>query len=223
MIEVKGLTKTYKAGGLVLRAVDDVSMKIEKGEMVSIVGHSGSGKTTLLSLIGGLTRPNSGTVVIDGIDLWSIDDDTLSEMRSRKMNFIYQFSSLIPTLTVIENIILPMAFSGIKDVPHEYAMDLLDRVGLKDKAPVYPSQLSGGQQRRAAIARAFINAPEIVLADEPTGDLDEETEQEVLKLFRSMNEERGITFVIVTHSTELAGQADRRMRMHNGIISEVEK
>jgi putative ABC transport system ATP-binding protein/lipoprotein-releasing system ATP-binding protein len=222
MIEVRGLTKIYKAGGQTYKAVENATFTVEKGRMVSIMGHSGSGKTTLLSLIGGLTRPDSGTVAIDGIDLWSVDDNALSAMRNRKMSFIYQFSSLIPTLTVFENVLLPLAFGDTTEDAGGYALELLGKVGLKDKVDVFPSQLSGGQQRRAAIARAFINRPEIVLADEPTGDLDEETEREIMVLFRTMNRDKGMTFVIVTHSSELAAQADVRMRMTHGVVGEVD-
>jgi len=222
MIEVRGLIKTYKAGGQTYRAVDNATFTVEKGRMVSIMGHSGSGKTTLLSLIGGLTRPDSGTVAIDGIDLWSVDDNALSTMRNRKMSFIYQFSSLIPTLTVYENVLLPLAFGNATGDAGDYAHELVGKVGLKDKIDVFPSQLSGGQQRRAAIARAFINRPEIVLADEPTGDLDEETEREIMALFRTMNKERGMTFVIVTHSSELAAEADVKMRMTHGVVGGVD-
>ncbi|HDL21142.1 MAG TPA: ABC transporter ATP-binding protein, partial [Nitrospirae bacterium] len=205
MIEVKDLSKTYKVGTDIVKAVDNVSLKVEKGEFLSIVGHSGSGKTTFLSLIGGLTKPDSGTVSIEGTDIWSISDNKLSELRNLKINFIYQFSSLIPTLDVIENVLLPTAFSRDKDKKYcDYAMELIETVGIQDKIKSYPSQLSGGQQRRAAIARAFINRPSIILADEPTGDLDEETEIEIMNLFKEMNKNNGITFLIVTHSSELA-------------------
>ena len=221
-IEVKDLTKTYKVGSDVIKAVDHVNLVVQDGEFISILGHSGSGKTTLLSLIGGLTKPDSGTVRIDGTDIWAISDNELSELRNRKINFIYQFASLIPTLNIIENVLVPTAFRP-KDERVNYfdlAMELLEMVGIRDKAYSYPAQLSGGQQRRAAIARAFINNPEILLADEPTGDLDEETEAEIMKLFQRMNEEKGITFVIVTHSSELARQTRKQYRMSNGVLRE---
>ncbi len=217
MIEVRNLTKKYRVGGDEIVAVDDVSLSIKKGEFVSILGHSGSGKTTLLSLIGGLTRPDTGTIVIDNTHIWLLSDDELSEFRNKKLNFIYQFSSLISTLNVLENVLLPTTFSKESDKNRiEYAIELLDMMGIKDKIYSYPSQLSGGQQRRAAIARAFINNPEIILADEPTGDLDEETEAEVMELFKKMNKDKGITFVMVTHSTELARQCERVFRMTKG-------
>ncbi len=221
MIEIRDITKTYTVDGQAFKAVDNVSFAVSRGEMVSIIGHSGSGKTTLLSLIGGLTRPDSGEVVIDGVSLRSMNDDTLSEFRNKKMNFIYQFSSLIPTLTTIENVMLPTAFGNFSDENEGYARELIRTVGLEDRMNSYPSHLSGGQQRRVAIARAFVNSPEIILADEPTGDLDEDTEKEVIRLFHRMNEERGITFILVTHNREIADQAKKHFRMTNGVLSEI--
>ncbi len=221
MIEVKDLTKTYTIDGQSLRAVDNISFAVSKGEMVSIIGHSGSGKTTLLSLIGGLTKPDSGQVMIDRVNLWSMNDDSLSEFRNRKINFIYQFSSLIPTLTTIENVLLPTTFGNYSEDVESYARELIRMVGLEDKMNSYPSHLSGGQQRRVAIARAFINNPEIILADEPTGDLDEDTEREVIQLFHRMNDEKKITFIVVTHNKEIAGQAKKHFSMTNGVLSVV--
>ncbi len=221
MIEVRGITKKYDIDGQILKAVDDVSFSAKEGEMISIIGHSGSGKTTLLSLIGGLTKPDSGQVLIDDSDIWTMDDDSLSEFRNRKISFIYQFSSLIPTLTSIENIMLPTAFGNYGEDIEGYAKELLDVVGLKDKMGAYPSHLSGGQQRRVAIARAFINRPGIVLADEPTGDLDEETETEVLGLFSRINRENATTFIIVTHNKEIASRAGKQLRMSNGVLSDI--
>ncbi|MCC6347930.1 MAG: ABC transporter ATP-binding protein [Nitrospirales bacterium] len=219
MIEVKNLVKTYRAGGRTVKAVDDVSLTVRDGEMVAVIGHSGSGKTTLLSLIGGLTRPDSGLVSLDGTDIWSMDDDRLSELRNRKIGFVYQFSSLVPTLTSLENVLLPTAFGGFGKEAEEYAKELLGRMGLHDQVGSYPSQLSGGQQRRVAIARAFINNPEIILADEPTGDLDEETEAEMVELFKKMNREKRIAFLIVTHSSALARNAERQMKMQHGSLA----
>lgn len=219
MIEVRNISKTYNVDGHPLKAVDNVSFEVKKGEIMSIIGHSGSGKTTLLSLIGGLTKPDSGNVVIGGTDLWSMSDDSLSEFRNKKINFIYQFSSLVPTLTAIENVMLPTAFGQFGEGIEGYAKELLKVVGLEDKINSYPSHLSGGQQRRVAIARAFINRPDIVLADEPTGDLDEETEKEIISLFRKMNEDEGVTFLIVTHNKEIAARASRQLIMTRGVIS----
>jgi len=222
VIEVRNLRKSYSIDGQTLKAVDDVSFTVNRGEMVSIIGHSGSGKTTLLSLMGGLTRPDSGVVMIDRENIWSMTDAGLSEFRNSKMNFIYQFSSLIPTLTSLENILLPTAFGKeySSDVAG-HAMELLEIVGLKEKINSFPSHLSGGQQRRIAIARAFVNRPSIVLADEPTGDLDEETEGEVLDLFSKINREEQTTFIMVTHNRDIASRAGKQFRMSNGVLSEI--
>lgn len=220
MIEVKDLAKIYHIDGHEFRAVDNVSLAIGKGEIVSIAGHSGSGKTTLLSLIGGLTKPDSGSVVIAGQDIWTMDDARLAAFRNKRISFIYQFSSLIPTLNALENVMLPTTFGDHPGDIEKNARELLEIVGLKERMHSYPSHLSGGQQRRVAIARAFINEPEIILADEPTGDLDEETEAEMMNLFKKMNRERGVLFLLVTHSSELAMQAERRLRMQDGRLLE---
>ncbi|MEW6427070.1 MAG: ABC transporter ATP-binding protein [Thermodesulfobacteriota bacterium] len=221
MIEIDHLVKGYPLEGGEIKAVDDVSLRIDKGEFLAILGHSGSGKTTLLNLIGGLTRPDSGTVRIEGQEIWQLSDAELSRLRNEKMNFIFQFASLIPTLNVLDNVLLPSAFGrGRKAELADRARELLAMMGMADKQRAYPSQLSGGQQRRVAIARAFINDPAIVLADEPTGDLDEETEQEVIKLFHRINAERQTTFLIVTHSSDLAGQTRRHFRMTAGRLEE---
>jgi len=220
VIEVSDIVKSYMIDGQAMKAVDHASFTVQKGEIISIIGHSGSGKTTLLSLVGGLTKPDSGSVRVEGTDIWSLDDDSRSHYRNRNMSFIYQFASLIPTLTALENILLPTAFGNFTGDVAAYAEELLERVGLKEKIRAYPSHLSGGQQRRIAIARAFINNPSLVLADEPTGDLDEETEQDIIRLFREMNQERKTTFIIVTHNKEIAAQAARQLRMSNGILSE---
>lgn len=223
MIEAKDVTKRYKTGGREIIAVDNVTFRCKRGDFISIVGHSGSGKSTFLSLLGGLTKPNSGAISIDGIDIISLDDNGLSEFRNKKINFIFQFASLIPTLTVLDNVTLPAFFGvarGGKTAIKKEALDLIEMLGIADKITSYPSQLSGGQQRRVAIARSFINNPEIILADEPTGDLDEETEAEVITIFKKMNEEKGITFLVVTHDTAIASQARRTMRMHNGRLEE---
>jgi len=227
MIKARNISKTYKLNGQDIKAVDNVSLECMKGEYMSIVGHSGSGKSTLLSLIGGLTKPDSGDIVIGGTGLLSLNDAALSEFRNRKLNFIFQFASLIPTLTAIENIMLPAAFNPARNRTKgeikKQAAGLLEIVGLSDKANAYPAQLSGGQQRRIAIARAFINNPDIILADEPTGDLDEETEAEMIKIFKTMNKEKGVTFIVVTHSSAIANQARRVFRMQNGKLEEIKR
>ncbi len=223
MIDIRNITKNYSIDGQTLKAVDNASFSINKGEVLSIIGHSGSGKTTLLSLIGGLTRPDSGEVVIGDTNIWAMSDDNLSEFRNRKISFIYQFASLIPTLTSIENVMLPTAFGHYSADTDKYAVELLELVGLGNKINSYPSHLSGGQQRRVAIARAFINRPEIVLADEPTGDLDEDSEEDVIRLFNSMNSEQKVTFIIVTHNKDIAAKTQRQLTMSNGVVRELFK
>lgn len=220
MIEIKSLTKNYSIDRQIFKAVDNVSFSVKKGEMVSIIGHSGSGKTTLLSLIGGLTKPDAGQVLIDDINIWSMNDSALSMFRNKKISFIYQFASIIPTLTALENIMLPTAFGEYTGDIRGHAEELLSLVGLREKSGAYPAHLSGGQQRRIAIARAFINSPEIILADEPTGDLDEETEDEIIRLFQDMSEKKEMTFLIVTHNKDIAARARRHLSMSNGVLSE---
>jgi putative ABC transport system ATP-binding protein/lipoprotein-releasing system ATP-binding protein len=221
-IELVDVTKTYVLDEAVIHAVNGVSLSIDKGEFISIVGHSGSGKTSLLSIIGGILEPTSGKLVFDGKDIYGLDENGISAYRADRMGYIFQFASLLPVLTAKENMLLPTIFSSEKSLDREKrAEQYLELVGLKDKANAYPSQLSGGQQRRIAIARALMNDPEVILADEPTGDLDEETEAEVMSFLKRVNTERGITFVLVTHSSELAREASRKIRMTNGKVEEV--
>jgi putative ABC transport system ATP-binding protein/lipoprotein-releasing system ATP-binding protein len=216
MIEVKGLSKSYAVSGTVVQALRPLDLTIGEGEFVSIVGHSGSGKSTLLSLIGGVARPDAGTVRVGGKALDAYDDAGLARLRNEVFGFVYQFPSLIPTLTAVENVLLPTVFGGRRT--EEDAVRLLEQVGLGDKRERYPGQLSGGEQQRVAIARAFVHDPRILLADEPTGDLDEETEAEIMSFFERMNRERGVTTVMVTHSSDLALRASTRLRMKLGVV-----
>ena len=221
-IQLDSISKIYSVGDNVIRAVDNSSLSVERGDFLSIVGHSGSGKTTLLSIIGGIMRPTSGRVLFEGQDICSLDDDRLSDYRSGKIGFMFQFASLLPMLTAAENILLPSLFSTRPEsVNREKAREYLALVGIEEKLNAYPSQLSGGQQRRVAIARALIYDPPVILADEPTGDLDEETEAEIMSLFRRLNQERQITFIFITHNLELAGMARRKLRMTHGTLTEV--
>ena len=199
-----------------------MSLKIEKGEYVSIVGHSGSGKTSLLSIIGGILSPSTGRLVFEGRDVYGLSEDKLSGYRAERIGYVFQFASLLPVLTARENLLLPTIFRpGIHDGAEEKAVQYLEMVGLADKATSHASQLSGGQQRRVAIARALMNDPDVILADEPTGDLDEETEADVMDIFRKINREKNITFILVTHNTGLAAEAGRRLRMTNGKVDEL--
>jgi ABC-type lipoprotein export system ATPase subunit len=223
-ILIEKVSKDYRVGNETIVAVKDAALALQKGAFVSIVGHSGSGKTTLLSLIGGMVSPTSGRVLYNGTDITAWDSDQLSEYRCERIGFMFQSASLLPILTAKENLLLPVAFrtaatSG--DGHDQRAEDLLREVGLSDKVNAYPSQLSGGQQRRVAIARAFMNDPELILADEPTGDLDEETENEMMQFFLRMNREHGTTFIMVTHNSDLARQTQQHFRMDRGVIASV--
>ncbi len=224
-IVLQDVSKIYTVGSQSVPAVLGAFLSIEPGDFVSIVGHSGSGKTTLLSMIGGITMPTSGSIHVDSLDISSLSSDGLSEYRSGKIGFMFQFASLLPMLTVRENLLLPAVFASSRSdgrYAADHATELIGMVGLGDKINAYPSQLSGGQQRRVAIARAFINQPSVILADEPTGDLDESTETDMMKFFMTMNQS-GTTFVMVTHNTDLAKQANRQLTMHEGILSERQK
>ena len=224
IIECQNLIKIYSTDGENVSAVDEASFSIAKGEFAIILGHSGSGKTTLLSMIGGLAKPDSGTVNINGINSWGQSETDLASMRNGTIGFIFQFGSLIPTLTALENVLLPLSFAGgsKRAGDFDFAHELLGQVGLSEKENSFPAELSGGQQRRVAIARAFVNRPEIILADEPTGDLDEETENDILQIFRKYNTEKETTFIVVTHNNHLATtQRDpRTFLMRNGTLSE---
>lgn len=223
-IEIRDLSMRYLVGGQEITAVRGAALEIEHGDFISIVGHSGSGKTTLLSLIGGIIRPTAGKVLYEGVDICAMDDDGMSRYRNEQIGFMFQFASLLPRLTVRENLLLPAVFraqqAGPVDAAALKAAQLLRMVGLEDKIDAYPARLSGGQQRRVAIARAFMNRPALVLADEPTGDLDEATEQEMMDFFIDMNRTEGTTFVMVTHNTDLAGRTKRRLHMHQGVLRE---
>ena len=220
MIELRGLSKHYRLSGDVLvKAVDKVDLTVEEGEFAMIIGRSGSGKTTLLSLIGGLTKPTAGSVHVDGVDLWSMSDSEQSRFRAEKIGFVFQIPSLLPTLTVLDNVKLPTMFSRGVDKVGEQALALLEMVGLSEKAHAYPSQLSVGQQKRVALARALMNGPEIVLADEPTSDLDKATELEIMRLIEKVHEEGPRTLVMVTHNLELVNYATRVRTMDNGVLS----
>jgi putative ABC transport system ATP-binding protein/lipoprotein-releasing system ATP-binding protein len=219
MIALEQVTKTYPLGkGSPVTAVQGVSLEIRQGEFVTIVGRSGSGKTTLLNLAAGLTQPTSGNVLIDGTRLWDLTDQQQSFLRSQKFGFVFQFPSLLPTLTVLENVILPTIFIAKQAPAQERAMQLLQRVGLSEKLAAYPRQLSAGQQQRVVIARALMNQPLMLLADEPTSNLDEKTELEIMDLFRDLHTSMGLTIVMVTHMRQLVAYGTRAVEMANGQI-----
>lgn len=219
MIEVVDVTKSFRAGTAQVHAVTDADIHVRPGEFVLILGRSGSGKTTLLGMLAGIVRPTSGSIRVKGRDLGTLSDDQISELRANEIGFIFQFSGLLPTVTVLENVLVPTLFCSNGAGARTRAMDLLRRVGMSDRSDVYPSTLSGGETKRVAIARALINKPSILIADEPTGDLDAEMEIEIMELFRQLNRE-GITIVMVTHNPELIPYADRTFMMNRGSLTE---
>jgi putative ABC transport system ATP-binding protein len=218
IVELVNVRKIYKMGKVNVSALNGINFKVKKGEFMSVMGSSGSGKTTLLNLIGALDRPTEGKVFINGIDISSLNDDELARIRNREVGFVFQFFNLIPRMTALKNVELPMALAG---VPHERrmrrAVELLERVGLGDRLNHRPSELSGGEQQRVAIARALANNPSIVLCDEVTGNLDTKTGEEIIKLLRELNRE-GRTFIIVTHDPTVARSTDRIAYMRDGVI-----
>ncbi|MBQ9871769.1 MAG: ABC transporter ATP-binding protein [Eubacterium sp.] len=217
ILRVEHLTKIYGSGETEVRAVDDISFSVEKGEFLCIIGASGSGKSTLLHLLGGVDRPTSGQVFIDGEDIYAQDDDTLAVFRRRQVGLIYQFYNLIPVLTAEENISLPCDLDG-KEVAPERMKEMIRSLGLEGREHHLPSQMSGGQQQRVAIGRALINQPAIILADELTGNLDKKTGDEIIALLQRANQTTGQTIIIITHDLEIAAQADRVITIQDGSI-----
>lgn len=219
ILKVENLTKTYGSGENLVHAVDDVSFLVEKGEFVAIVGASGSGKSTLLHLIGGVDRPTSGKIFVDGNDISKMNDDKLAVFRRRQVGIVYQFYNLIPILTVEENITLPCDLDG-RGVDRERLEMILDSFGLRARRKHLPNQLSGGQQQRTSIARALINNPSLVLADEPTGNLDSKSSDEVMSMLKMCNQSYGQTVIMITHNLDIAKQADRIITISDGKIVE---
>lgn len=219
ILKVENLTKTYGSGENLVHAVDDVSFSVEKGEFVAIVGASGSGKSTLLHLIGGVDRPTSGKIFVDGNDISRMNDDKLAVFRRRQVGIVYQFYNLIPILTVEENITLPCDLDG-RGVDRERLEMILDSFGLRARRKHLPNQLSGGQQQRTSIARALINNPSLVLADEPTGNLDSKSSEEVMSILKMCNQSYGQTVIMITHNLDIAKQADRIITISDGKIVE---
>ena len=221
ILKVEDLVKYYGEGENQVRAVDHTSLQIERGKFTAIVGRSGSGKSTLLHLIGGLDRPDSGKVWIDGTDIYSRKDDKLAQFRRKKIGFIFQDFNLIPSLNVWENIVLPLGLDNRKVKPREVE-DILKKIGLQDKKDAMPSALSGGQKQRTAIARALVTRPAIILADEPTGSLDSQSSGDILDLLLSIQKEQGVTLLIVTHDMSVAQRMQRQFVVHNGLVEELQ-
>lgn len=221
ILEVAGLGKTYQSAGRTLTVLDDINFAIGNGSTNAIVGPSGSGKTTLLGLCAGLDRASTGTVQLNGIDLGNLSEDKRAQVRNQYVGFIFQNFQLLPTLTALENVMVPLELRGEKNI-REKALDLLDKVGLNDRGHHYPAQLSGGEQQRVSLARAFSNSPKILFADEPTGNLDAETSEKVVKLMFDLNREAGTTLVLVTHDLDLAAKTQRIIRIKGGkLVSDV--
>jgi putative ABC transport system ATP-binding protein len=215
MIELRGVSKTVDSGGRPLTILHPLDYLIPSGQFVAIVGPSGSGKSTLLGLLAGLDEPSTGSIVIDGTDITRLTEDGLARLRGEKIGFVFQFFHLVPSLTAFENVLIPMEIAGRRDAVAR-GRQLLEEVGLTDRAHHYPSQLSGGEQQRIAIARALANDPAIVLADEPTGNLDSTTGRHIMDLLMSVHRARQSTLVLVTHDAELAALADTRLVLRDG-------
>ncbi len=219
LIEIDSVRKVYTNENISVKALDGVSTTVGDSDFVLIVGRSGSGKSTLLSVLGGLTKPTEGKVRFNGKDIWSMTDAELSGLRSREIGFVFQFPGLLPTLTALENVMVPGLFSKKSEDAAKRASDLMVSLGLGDKLGSFPHQLSGGELKRTAIARSLFNDPSVILADEPTGDLDADTEIEIMNLIKQVNE-KGKTIIMVTHNPELSVFAKRVLRMEKGRLSE---
>jgi len=217
ILQIQHVSKIYKSAGKPLKVLDEINFSIEKGSTVAITGPSGSGKTTLLGLCAGLDNASSGSVILNGIRLDHLSEDERAAVRNRNIGFIFQNFQLMPTLTAVENVMVPMELRGEKNV-RAVAMDLLDKVGLSERSHHYPVQLSGGEQQRVSLARAFSNRPAILFADEPTGNLDAETSEKVEKLMFDLNKDAGTTLVIVTHDMDLAMRTGRTIKIKGGKI-----
>ncbi len=224
MIEVENVSKIYQLGETEVRALDGVSMRIEKGEMAAIMGPSGSGKSTLMAILGCLDVPTSGVYRLDGVNVENMSDDQLADVRSRKIGFVFQQFNLLPRTTALENVMLPLTYSGVRGRERrELAAEALNKVGLSDRTHHRPNELSGGQQQRVAIARALANNPAILLADEPTGALDSKTGAEIIGLFQRLHREFGQTVIYVTHDPFIARHTRRVVRLADGIVVGDEK
>ena len=219
ILQLEHVAKVYRSGNRELKVLDDINFSVEAGATLSIVGPSGSGKTTLLGLCAGLDRATSGSVELNGIRLNNLNEDQLADVRNRYVGFIFQNFQLLLTLTALENVMVPLELRGERNIKSR-AMELLDKVGLAERGHHYPTQLSGGEQQRVSLARAFSNQPQILFADEPTGNLDAETSEKVEKLLFDLNKEAGTTLILVTHNLELAAKTQRVIRIKGGKVKD---
>ena len=217
ILKAENLCKTYGSGNAAVKALDDVSLEIRKGEFTAIIGQSGSGKSTLLHMLGAMDMPDSGTLTVDGQNVFSLNDDNLAAYRRQKVGFVFQFFNLLPVMTAKENILIPLSLDGRK-ADEEYLAELAETMGISDRLNHYPHQLSGGQQQRVAIARAMIAKPSVILADEPTGNLDSTSGKEILSLLKSTIKKYGQTLILITHDSSVAKEADRIITIADGKI-----
>ncbi|MFR2046239.1 MAG: ABC transporter ATP-binding protein [Oscillospiraceae bacterium] len=218
ILKAEHLVKTYGSGETAVKALDDVSLKVSKGEFVAIVGQSGSGKSTLLHMLGAMDYPDSGTLTVDGEDVFSMNDDALAQYRRRKAGFVFQFFNLLPVMTAKENILIPLSLDGQK-ADEAYLNEIAETMGIADRLSHYPHQLSGGQQQRVAIARAMISKPAVILADEPTGNLDSASGNEILSLLKTTIKKYDQTLILITHDMNVAEKADRIITIKDGKIN----
>jgi len=224
LLEAKGLKKTYRMGKVLVPALQGITFDVAEGEFLAVFGPSGSGKSTLLHVLGGLDRPDEGEVFVDGVGFSTLNDNALAEVRLRKIGFVFQFFNLLPRLTALKNVELPLTLADLPERESiKKAEEMLKLVGLEDRMNHRPSEMSGGEQQRTAIARALVNDPKIVLADEPTGNLDTSTGGEIVQLMKRLNEEKGQTFVVVTHDPAIAETVDRIIYLKDGEIQRIKK
>ncbi len=221
MIQLENITKVYQMGKVGVHALRGLTLSVDRGEMVAVIGASGSGKSTLLNIIGLLDRPTSGRYTFDGVDISRLSDNQLAEMRNREFGFVFQDFNLLPRATALANVELPLVYAGSVRRRRERASEALERVGLAERANHKPTELSGGEQQRVAIARALVNNPPLILADEPTGNLDSKSSVEIISIFQKLHQE-GKTVILITHEADIAAQAQRTVRLHDGRIAKGE-